>query len=115
VNGVKNYRLNPRKKEEVRQGGKSSIEMIVFDARSREVRDPLALTRISHLPSTAAADPGTPPALRSIGRLDALSSTPAVPLGRAPCIHARLRRLAMQSVEKSGLNTISYEEFVLLI
>jgi hypothetical protein len=41
--------------------------------------------------------------LRSVGRLDVLSSTPAAPSGRAPCIHARLRRLATKSGEKSGL------------
>ena len=33
-------------------------------------------------------------ALRSVGRLDLLSTTPAAPAGCAPCIHARLRRLA---------------------
>ena len=42
-------------------------------------------------------------ALRSVGRLDVLSSTPAAPSGRAPCIHARLHRLATKSGEKSGL------------
>jgi peroxiredoxin len=42
-------------------------------------------------------------ALRSVGRLEVLSSTPAAPSGRAPCIHARLRRLATKSGEKSGL------------
>jgi hypothetical protein len=38
-----------------------------------------------------------------VGRLDVLSSTPAAPSGRAPCIHARLRHLATKSGEKSGL------------
>jgi membrane protein YqaA with SNARE-associated domain len=61
------------------------------------------LARISHQLSTAAADPGMSAALRSVGRLDVLSSTPAAPSGRAPCIHARLRRLATKSDEKSGL------------
>jgi len=42
-------------------------------------------------------------ALRSVGLLDVLSSTPAEPSGRAPCIHTRLRRLATKSGEKSGL------------
>jgi len=48
-----------------------------------------------------AAYPGMSTALRSFGLLDVLSSTPAVPsvalaekLPDAPCIHARLRRLA---------------------
>jgi len=36
-------------------------------------------------------------------RLDVLSRTPAAPSGRAPCIHARLHRLATKSGEKSGL------------
>jgi len=42
-------------------------------------------------------------ALRSVGLLDVLSSTPAGPLGRAPGTHARLRRLATKPGEKSGL------------
>jgi hypothetical protein len=37
------------------------------------------LTRISHQISTAAADPGMSPALRSVGLLDILSSMPAGP------------------------------------
>jgi hypothetical protein len=64
---------------------------------------PGVLTRISHRLSTAAADPGMSAALRPVGRLDVLSSTPAAPSRRAPCIHARLRRLATKSGEKSGL------------
>ena len=39
-------------------------------------------------------------ALRSVGLLDVLSSTPAATSGRAPCIHARLRRLARNLVRK---------------
>ena len=35
--------------------------------------------------------------------LDVLSSTPAESSRRAPCIHARLRRLATKPCEKSGL------------
>jgi hypothetical protein len=38
-----------------------------------------ALTRIIHETSTAAADPGMSSALRSVGLLDVLSSTPAAP------------------------------------
>ena len=62
------------------------------------------LTRIIHEASAAAVDPGMSAALRSVGFLDALSSTPAESSRRAgynapdapdaPCIHARLRRLA---------------------
>ena len=52
------------------------------------------LTRIIHEASTAAADPGMSTALRSVGFLDVLSSTPAESSRRAPCIHARLHRLA---------------------
>jgi hypothetical protein len=62
-----------------------------------------ALARISHQLSAAASDSGMSTALRSVGRLDVLSSTPAAPSGRAPCIHARLRRLATKPGEKSGL------------
>jgi hypothetical protein len=43
------------------------------------------LARISHQLSAAAADPGMSPVLRSSGRLDVLSSTPAAPPGRASC------------------------------
>ncbi len=42
-------------------------------------------------------------AFRSIGLLDVVSTTPASPSGRAPCIHARLRRLATKRGEKCGL------------
>jgi hypothetical protein len=42
-------------------------------------------------------------ALRSVERLDVLLSTPAAPSGRAPCIHARLRRFAAKPGEKRGL------------
>jgi hypothetical protein len=57
------------------------------------IRNP-ALTRIIHEASTAAADPGMSAALRSVGFLDVLLSTAAESSRRAPCIHARLRRLA---------------------
>ena len=62
----------------------------------------LPLIRVPHQVSTAAADPGMSTALRSVGLLDVLSSTPAEPSRRAPCIHARLRRLATKPVEKCG-------------
>src|SRR5437867_6736846 len=52
--------------------------------------------------STAAADPGMSTALRSLVLLDILSSTPAGSIGCAPCIHARLRRLASTPGEKCG-------------
>ena len=42
-------------------------------------------------------------ALRLVGFLDVLSSTPAESSRRAPCIHARLRRLATKPGEKCGL------------
>ena len=61
------------------------------------------LARISHQVSTAAADPGMSTALRSVGLLDVLSSTPAETSRRAPCSHARLRRLATKPGEKCGL------------
>jgi len=51
-------------------------------------------TRIIHEASTTAADPAMSTALRSVGFLDVLSSTPAGSSRRAPCSHARLRRLA---------------------
>jgi|WetSurMetagenome_2_1015567.scaffolds.fasta_scaffold1743683_1 hypothetical protein len=67
------------------------------------------LARISHQLSTAAADPGMSPALRSVGLLDILSSMSAGPsvalagkLPDAPCIHNRLRRLATKAGEKCG-------------
>ena len=53
-----------------------------------------ALARTIHEGSTAAADPGMSTALRSVGFLDVLSSTPAESFRRTPCSHARLRCLA---------------------
>ena len=61
------------------------------------------LARFSHGLSAAAADPGMSTALRSAGFLDVVSSTPSESSRRAPCIHARLRRLATKPREKSGL------------
>jgi len=52
------------------------------------------LARISHRVSTAASDPGMSTALRSV----ALGAEPP----DAPCIHARLRRLATKPCEKCG-------------
>ena len=63
-------------------------------AAQREIQADRMLARISHQLSAAAADPGMSAALRSVGFLDVLSSTPAESSCRAPCIHARLRRLA---------------------
>jgi hypothetical protein len=63
------------------------------------------------------------PALRSVGLLDILSSMPAGPsvalagklkLPDAPCIHARLRRLATKSGEKCGLTDYNQNLFNLL-
>ena len=60
------------------------------------------LARISHQLSTAAADPGMSTALRSVGLLDVLSSTPAEPsvarLVSMPVCTASLRNL----VRKAG-------------
>jgi hypothetical protein len=53
-----------------------------------------SLARIIHEASTAAAQTGMSTALRSVGFLDVLSSTPTESSRRAPCIHARLHRLA---------------------
>jgi hypothetical protein len=52
------------------------------------------LTRISHQISTAAADPGMPTALRSVGLLDILLSMPA-----GPCFAlAGLRQMRLVSM-----------------
>ncbi len=60
--------------------------------------------RIFRQISVEAMDPGMSTALRSVGFLDVLSSTRAEYSLRAPCIHARLRRLATKSGEKCGLD-----------
>jgi hypothetical protein len=57
---------------------------------------PTVLTRIIHEASTAEADPGMSAALRSIGLLDVLSSTPAGP---------SVARLASTPVCASSLRT----------
>ena len=72
-------------------------------AENAPTNEEVGLARISHQVSTAAADPGMSTALRSVGLLDVLSSTPAGSSRRAPCIHARLRRLATEPGEKCGL------------
>src|SRR5512139_2927980 len=69
----------------------------------RRARRPRMLARISHQISAAEADPGMSTALRSVGFLDVLSSTPAESSWRAPCSHARLRLLATKPGEKRGL------------
>jgi hypothetical protein len=48
-----------------------------------------------------AADPGMSTASRLVGLLDALSSMPAEPSCRVPCIHARLHRLAKKPASKT--------------
>ena len=63
----------------------------------------IAPARISPRVFTAAADPGMSTALRSVGFLNGLSSTPVESSLRAPCIHARLLRLATKPWEKCGL------------
>ena len=62
-----------------------------------------SLARISHQLSTASADSGASAALRLIRLLDIVSTMPAGPNLRAPCIHTTLRRLATTSGEKCGL------------
>jgi hypothetical protein len=70
-------------------------------------RDTAQLTRVSHQLSTAEADPGMSTALRSVGLLDVLSSTPAGPsvarFVSMPVYASLLRNL----VRKAGLRFIS--------
>jgi hypothetical protein len=61
------------------------------------------LARISRQSPTASADTGISTALHSVGLLVVLPRTPASPSRRAPCIYARLHRLATGPGEKSGL------------
>jgi len=75
----------------------------IFEAHKSDLAVITALARISQGVSTAAADQGMSTALRSVGFLYVLSSTPAESDHGAPCIHARLRRLATKPLEKSGL------------
>ena len=62
--------------------------------------------RIFHVVSTAAAQSDMSTALRLFGLLDILSYMPSSPSLRAPCIHARLRRLATKPYEISGLTRL---------
>jgi len=59
-----------------------------------------ALARIIHRVSTAAADPVLSAALRIVEQACGA-------LGRAPCIHARLRRLATKPREKYRLVSLA--------
>jgi hypothetical protein len=61
------------------------------------------LTRIIHEASTAAADPGMSAALRSVGLLDVLSSTPAAP--SVALAGKRQMRLASMPVCAASLRT----------
>ena len=65
-----------------------------ISAEGAEIWEP-PLARIIHEASTAAADPGMSAALRSVGLLDVLSSTPAGPsvarLASTPVCAASLR------------------------
>jgi len=62
------------------------------------------LACISHQIPTVAPQSSMSAALRSVGLLDILSSMPCGALRRAPCIHARLRRLATEHGEKCRLD-----------
>src|SRR3972149_3276540 len=64
------------------------------------------LARISPQPSATAADTGMSTALRSVGLLSVVSTTPPGPSRRAPCIHARLHPLATNPGEICGLGSI---------
>ena len=68
------------------------------------------LARISHRLSTAAADPGMSTALRSLGLLDVLSSTPAGPsvarLVSMPVCAASLRNPVRNAGWKSALTYV---------
>ncbi len=63
-----------------------------------------ALTRIIHEASTAGADPGMSAALRSVGLLDVLSSTPAKP--SVALAEKRQMRLVSTPVCASSLRTL---------
>jgi hypothetical protein len=79
---------------------KEAVKALLSRLSDLDIRllDNIALTRIIHEASTLEADPGMSTALRSVGLLDVLWSTPAGPsvarrLAKR-CIHARLRLLA---------------------
>jgi len=65
------------------------------------------LARISHRRSAAGAGRRVSTALRLVGLLNVLSSTPASPSLRAPCIHAPLRALATNGDEICGLESMA--------
>ena len=73
-----------------------------YEFKKRGKMKSKSLARISHKVSTAAAQPGTSTALRSLGLLDVLSSTPAGPsvarLVSMPVCASSLRNL----VRKAG-------------
>ena len=72
--------------------------------RRKAILNPnLALTRIIHEASAAAADPGISAALRSVGLLDVLSSTPAAP--SVALAGKRQMRLASMPVCAASLRT----------
>ena len=62
----------------------------------------LILARISHQWSAAAPDTSATTALRLVGRLDVLSSTPASPSRRAPCPGGVYDASRRQLVRKAG-------------
>jgi hypothetical protein len=65
---------------------------------------PARLARISHHATAAARDRPMSTALRSVGVLDVLFKYACARLGRAPCIHGPLPRLASPRGEKRGLD-----------
>ena len=73
------------------------------------------LARILHMVSTASPQSGMSTALRLFGRLDILSNMPSSPSLRAPCRHARLRRLATKPYEISGLGALQLPLLFLIL
>ena len=63
----------------MRRYGRIGIDASLTEQSHLESDAIAMLARISHGVSTAAADPGMSTALRSVGLLDVLSSTPAGP------------------------------------
>jgi threonylcarbamoyladenosine tRNA methylthiotransferase MtaB len=76
---------------------------IHLGAYGRKTKGDVQPARMSHQISAAAADPGMSAALRSVGFLDAPSSTTAESSLRTPCSHARLPRLAAKPGETCRL------------
>ena len=83
-------------KESIESALVKAAGALPWGAQEFDFPDPI-LARISHQISTAAADPGMSTALRSVGLLDVLSSTPAAPsvarLVSMPACAASLRNL----------------------